>query len=114
VGDRVPYHRSLLGIVGQRLRKTLMVERSGCRCYNGDVAVLGLSRDCGIDAPMTVDELIAAGICWLCEGCGRMAVIGGGPDGVRMEAWPCDVCGGTGKVKPPMTTDPLDAEVVDG
>lgn len=46
---------------------------------------------------MDVDELIAAGICWLCEGCGKMAVLVGTDTEVRFEAWPCDVCKGTGK-----------------
>ncbi len=46
---------------------------------------------------MTLAELEIAGLCWLCEGSGKMAVAVCSPTDSRFEAWPCDQCGGTGK-----------------
>ena len=50
---------------------------------------------------MTVEECIEKGICPLCEGCGKMAVAVGNrrTNEIRMEAWPCNNCDGTGELK---------------
>lgn len=42
---------------------------------------------------MTVDECEAAGVCPLCEGCGKMAAVSWSEAVVL----PCNLCDGTGK-----------------